>query len=104
SVTWKELRKAIQSANPRLDARISPGLKTSPLVVDVGNGWWALGYSTDCVERASGQHARDLLVVAEEASGLESHAWKAIDSFGYSLVIAIGNPIRTDGRFAGLTR
>jgi hypothetical protein len=104
SVTWKELRKAIKSARVPLDARISPGLKTSPLVLDLGNGWSALGYSTDCVERASGQHAGELLVVAEEASGLESHAWEAIDSFGYRRLIAIGNPIRPDGRFVDLIR
>jgi hypothetical protein len=104
SVTWKELRKAIKSAKIPMEARISPGLKTSPLVVDLGNGWSALGYSTDCVERASGQHNRDLLVVAEEASGLEPHAWEAIDSFGYRRLIAIGNPIRPDGRFVELIR
>jgi hypothetical protein len=104
SVTWKELRKAIQSAEIPLDARISPGLKTSPLVLDLGNGWSALGYSTDCVERASGQHAGQLLVVAEEASGLEPHAWEALDSFGYRRLIAIGNPIRPDGRFVDLIR
>src|SRR6476659_3003435 len=62
SVTWKELRKAIKSAIIPLDARISAGLKTSPLVVDLGNGWSALGYSTNCVERASGQHAGNVLV------------------------------------------
>jgi hypothetical protein len=102
SVLWKELRKAIQAAEIPLHARISTGLKTSPLVVELDNGWCALGYSTDCVERASGQHAGELLVVAEEASGLEDHAWDAINSFGYRRLIAIGNPIRPDGRFVEL--
>jgi hypothetical protein len=104
SVTWKELRKAIASCHIPLDARISPGLKTSPLVLDLAPGWTALGYSTNCVERASGQHGGNVLVVAEEASGLEQHAWDAIDSFGYRRMIAIGNPIRPDGRFVDLIR
>jgi hypothetical protein len=104
SVVWKELRKALKSALLPLKARVSTGMKTSPLVVELDNGWSALGYSTNCVERASGQHAGELLVVAEEASGLEPHAWEAIDSFGYRRMIAIGNPIRPDGRFVDLIR
>ena len=47
---------------------------------------------------------RDLLVVAEEASGMEPHAWEAIDSLKYQRLIAIGNPIRPDGRFVELIR
>jgi hypothetical protein len=104
SVTWKEVRKAIAGAKVPLQAKVSQGLRTSPHVVDLGNGWCALGYSTDCVERASGQHAADLLVVAEEASGIEPYAWEAIDSLKYQRLIAIGNPIRPDGRFVELIR
>ena len=104
SVLWKELRRALDNAPVPLAAHVSSGMKTSPQVVDLGNGWCALGYSTDCVERASGQHAGNMLVVAEEASGLEPHAWEAIDSLKYQRMIAIGNPIRPDGRFVELIR
>jgi hypothetical protein len=104
SVTWKEVRKAIAGAKVPLQAKVSQGLRTSPHVVDLGNGWSALGYSTDCVERASGQHAGELLVVAEEASGIEPYAWEALDSLKYQRLIAIGNPIRPEGRFIDLIR
>jgi hypothetical protein len=40
-------------------------------MVEVSPRWHALGYSTTSVERASGQHAKDLLVIIEEASGVE---------------------------------
>src|SRR5260370_4792816 len=103
-MTWKEVRRAVAHAKVPLNAHTSTGLRTSPLVVVLGNGWSALGYSTDCVERASGQHAPQLLVVAEEASGVEAHAWEAIDSLKYRRLLAIGNPIRPDGRFVELIR
>ena len=67
-------------------------------------GWQALGYSTTSMERASGQHARDLLVVVEEASGVDDEIWDAIESLKYTKLVAIGNPIRADGRFVDLIR
>jgi hypothetical protein len=112
SVTWKEIRRAINNAG-RIDkdgkphgiplkARISNGVKASPQVVDLGGGWQALGYSTTTVERASGQHAGELLVIVEEASGVPDEIWDAIESLGYTKLVAIGNPLRADGGFVDL--
>jgi hypothetical protein len=56
------------------------------------------------VERASGQHAKNLLVIVEEASGVEYEIWDAIESLKYSKLVAIGNPIRAKGRFFELIR
>ncbi len=67
-------------------------------------GWHALGYPTTSVERASGQHAKDLLVIIEEASGVEDEIWNALYSRKYSKLVAIGNPIRAEGRFVDLIR
>ena len=67
-------------------------------------GWHALGYPTTSVERASGQHAKDLLVIIEEASGVEDEIWNALYSLKYSKLVAIGNPIRAEGRFVDLIR
>jgi hypothetical protein len=107
SVTWKEVRRAIggfdEFAPPiPLGARISSGIKTSPHTVDLGGGWQALGFSTTSVERASGQHAGELLVVIEEASGAEDVVWEAVESLKYTKLVAIGNPLRPDGGFAEL--
>jgi hypothetical protein len=105
TVTWKELRAAVRAcpfANRGLPLTVSDGAKTSPAVAQVRPGWTALGYSTTSVERASGHHAADLLVIVEEASGVEDEAWEAIDSLGASRVVAIGNPLRPDGGFAEL--
>ena len=64
----------------------------------------ALGYSTTSVERASGQHNRKLLVIVEEASGVEDEIWDALDSLKYVRLLAISNPIRPDGRLVELIR
>ena len=104
SVTWKEIRRAVEQA-PLLSVfnpTVSIGIKTSPHTVRLNNGSMALGFSTRNIERASGQHAGELLVVVEEASGLEKEIWDAVESFGYSKLVAIGNPLRADGGFADL--
>ena len=79
-------------------------MKASPALVEMRPGWQALGYSTTSVERASGQHAKDLLVIVEEASGVEDEIWDALESLKYSKLVAIGNPIRAEGRFVDLIR
>src|SRR5208337_572423 len=73
-------------------------------MVEVSPGWHALGYSTTSVERASGQHAKDLLVIVEEASGVKDEIWDALESLKYTKLVAIGNPIRAEGRFVDLIR
>jgi hypothetical protein len=104
TVTWKEIRRAVEGSRIPFGARLSNGIKASPHVVDMGNGWQALGYSTTSVERASGQHAEHLLVVVEEASGVDDEIWDALDSLKYSRLAAFGNPIRAEGRFVELMR
>jgi hypothetical protein len=102
SVTWKEIRKAINGSEFPIGAKISQGIKTSPHTVVMAPGWQALGYSTTTVERASGQHAGQLLVIVEEASGVEKEAWDAIESLGYTKLVAIGNPLRAECGFVDL--
>lgn len=97
SVTWKEVRKAIENSRIPLRAKLSNGIKASPQTVTLGSGWQALGYSTTSVERASGQHNRKLLVIAEEASGIDDETWHALDGLKYVRLLAILNPIRPDG-------
>jgi len=104
SVTWKEIRRAIDGCRLPFRPRISSGIKASPALVEIRPGWQALGYSTTSVERASGQHARDLLVVVEEASGVEDEIWDALESLNYTRLLVIGNPIRAEGRFVDLIR
>ena len=102
SVTWKEVRKAVEGSRIPLGAKMSKGVKTSPQTVELAPGWTALGYSTTSVERASGQHARKVLVIVEEASGLDDEQWGALHSLKYNRLLAIGNPVRAEGGFIRL--
>jgi phage terminase large subunit len=104
SVTWKEIKRALDEALIPFGGKLSNGIKASPQLVEIAPGWQALGFATTSVERASGQHAPQLLVVVEEASGVEEEIWQAIDSLGYERLLAIGNPIRAEGKFVDLIR
>jgi hypothetical protein len=106
SVTWKEIRRAV-TGSPILRSfqpKISQGIKTSPQLLELAPGWGALGYSTTSVERASGQHGGQLLVIGEEASGIDQEIADAIESLGYTKLVLIGNPIRADGWFVSMIR
>jgi hypothetical protein len=98
SVTWKELRFAGNHSAFPLGMQISPGIKASPLRAIVQGDWGALGYSTTSVERASGQHNRKLLVVANEASGILDEIFDALDGLKYVRLLLTLNPIRARGR------
>jgi hypothetical protein len=71
SVTWKEIRRAVENGVIPFGGRLSNGVKASPQMLELAPGWHALGFSTTSVERASGQHSPHLLVIVEEASGVE---------------------------------
>ncbi len=104
SVTWKEVRRAIEGSKFPIGARFSQGIKSSPQTVTLGTDWQALGFSTTSVERASGQHNRKLLAIVEEASGVEDPIYDALDSLKYVRALLIGNPLRATGRFVDLIR
>jgi hypothetical protein len=103
SIIFKELRRAIEGSHlPK--PKISLGIKTSPAVIEIAPGWHGLGYSTTTIERASGQHARELLVVCDEASAIEPEIFDALESLKYTRLLAMGNPIRAEGVFVDLIR
>ncbi len=106
SVLFKEIRRAVQNCPywkaGLLRMTISPGIKSSPATAIIQPGWGAVGFSTSTIERASGHHAADMLVIVDEASGVPDESWQAIESLGFSKMLVAGNPIRSDGKFAAL--
>jgi hypothetical protein len=113
SVLWKELRRALR---PRFEQekRVSPRLNlgydhltrgySSPqrLSVQQGTDWGALGFSAQFEEGFSGQHAGELLVIVDEASGVTAPIWSAIHGLAASRMVVCGNPIRYDCHFREL--
>jgi hypothetical protein len=104
SVTWKEVRRAANRSLIPLGIKVSTCIRGSPLRAVMRDDWGALGYSTDSVERASGQHNKNLLVIVDEASGLEPEIYEALDSLKAIRMMLNGNPIRPDGPFVDAIR
>ena len=72
----------------------------SPLLIEnVESGGYAIGLSSATVEAASGHHAENLLVVIDEASGVEDDRISALNSLNPSNVVMIGNPLLPSGVF-----
>ena len=99
---WRELR-----SQHRKSKRTLPG---EPLQVgwDLDEAWFATGISTRDTTRFQGYHAEDLLVVLDEACGVERFIWEAIED-GLAVsegnrILAIGNPTDPTGRFAQVCR
>jgi phage terminase large subunit len=104
SVLFKELRRAMAKAVVPLPGRLSDSPRAAPQTLEIDSvGWGCLGIATRGVERLSGQHNPDLLVVVDEASGIEEAIWEALDSQNPSKAVYCGNPLRPNGRFHDLS-
>jgi hypothetical protein len=61
-----------------------------------------LGVSTDAPERISGHHGGHILVIIDEASGVDAKIWESVESLlasGDAKLLAIGNPLVAAGPF-----
>jgi hypothetical protein len=104
SVLWKELRKALRGARVPLGHDHLTRGYTSPqrLTVQNGTDWGALGFAAQFEEGFSGQHAAELLVIVDEASGVTAPIWSAIHGLAAARLVVAGNPIRHDCHFREL--
>jgi hypothetical protein len=113
SVLWKEIRRAIRprfkrgcQIGPRLDLgydHFTEGYNSPQrFAVKYGTDWGALGFAAKSEEGFSGQHAGDLLVIVDEASGITEPIWSAIHGLAASRLVVVGNPIRYDCHFRQL--
>jgi len=95
-ILWREIRQAWSGARYKLGGRL---LQTS---LELADGWMAFGFATDVPENFQGLHAKHLLVVADEAPGIEPDIWEAIDGVltgEHCRLLAIGNPTEPAGEF-----
>lgn len=96
NLLWVELRKAAMSS------RMPFGATPSSTDLRLAPDWFAIGLSTDVPERFQGHHADHLLLVVDEASGVDEAIYDAARGFltgGNAKVLLIGNPTRTVGTF-----
>ena len=104
SVLWKEIRRALRSSRAPLGHdHLTQGYGSPQrLQVRGGSEWQALGFACKSEEGLSGQHAGDLLVIVDEASGVEDRIWSAIHGLAASRLVVVGNPIKYDCHFREL--
>ena len=97
---WRNVRSAVAEANRR-----APGTFPEPLAtrLDLGTEWYAIGMSTSKPERMQGEHAPDMLVIVDEASGVEDEIFSVMEGFRTASenarMLLLGNPTRVGGQF-----
>jgi phage terminase large subunit len=98
---WNEIHRL--AANAKVPY---PPLRTTELKLR-GENNFALGFATNQTENFQGYHGKHILLIADEASGIESGIWDAIAGImagGMVHVVMAGNPITRSGAFfAGFT-
>ena len=93
-ILWKE----IGNLHYKMRHKINRGalLKTQ---LQMNEEHFAIGLSTDDRQRFQGFHSPHLLVVVDEAGGVSSDIWEAIEGLHPDKVLAIGNPLDPMGDF-----
>jgi hypothetical protein len=101
---WSEIKNAYNSSQFRLGGRI---LETQLKIED---DWFAIGLSTrgKAKEREFGTpkfqgfHSENLLVLLDEAPGIEPEIWTSVETLITGInnkIVAIGNPTSPSGKF-----
>lgn len=97
NVLWRAIWKAWERAPHTL---FQSRRTRSPLLLEnISGGGYCIGLSSATVEAASGHHAENLLVLIDEASGVDDDRIAALNSLNPSQVVMIGNPLVPSGVF-----
>lgn len=97
---WREIRGRVGRAHGERKARDLPSPTTVKL--ELGDQWFAIGLSTNEPERFQGHHSDHLLLIVDEASGVDERIYEAAEGFltaEGAKVLLIGNPTRVGGQF-----
>jgi len=95
---WKEVHKACTGAKIKMGGK----LLDTELRAPAQAGWYMMGLSTDEPDKFQGFHAENLLVIIDEASGVDRRIYEASQSVMTSAncrMLAIGNPLEPSGWF-----
>jgi hypothetical protein len=100
---WSGIKQAFASSRYPLAGRISEG-SASPQLLTIDSKWFAIGFSAAKVESFQGirPDGGEMLVLVDEASGVDDAIWHAIESLGATSHVVFGNPIRSKCRFRDL--
>src|SRR6202035_973199 len=93
---WSEIYRAVDRAKVPY-----PELKTTELKLRDNNNF-AIGFSTNQAENFQGYHGKDVLIIADEAPGIDSGVWDAVAGTiagGNVHIVMAGNPTSPSGAF-----
>lgn len=93
TILWKEIATLYNKA------KVSIGGSLLNTELKLNDEWFALGISTDEINRFQGFHSPYLLVILDEALGIKQEIWEAIEGLHPYRVLAIGNPLSPEGDF-----
>lgn len=105
SLLWQEIARRHRRANVLAESDPTrPSLPGALLQtrLKIAEGHFAMGLSTDEPVRFQGFHAENLLVVLDEACGVQEEIWEAVEGICVgrnNRALAISNPLSPAGRF-----
>jgi hypothetical protein len=94
---WREIRVAYKRARYPLGGRMYQVPR-----LEISDDWFAFGFSTDEPESFQGPHGEYVLIIVDEASGVDAGIFEAIEgvmSAGETHLLLIGNPTKVSGNF-----
>jgi phage terminase large subunit len=100
NVLWREIRSLHSQCFKHLGAYAEPNL--TELWMDEEREWGAIGFSTDDPSQMQGIHARDILVLVDEAAGMDDELMDSLLSLAtgaHGCLAMVGNPTRIGGMF-----
>jgi hypothetical protein len=95
-ILWQEVKKLYENS------RIPLGGKMYTTQLKVDTGWFAMGFSTEDPDAFQGHHAKHMLVVFDEACGIDPKIWEACEGVltgRHAILLGIGNPTDPDTPF-----
>lgn len=96
---WKEVRTSYDKSSIKLGGNFSP---KSPELQLIQDQWYAMGVSTDDPNKFVGFHEKNILVIVDEAAGVNPKIFEGIEgilSSENAHLLLIGNPTSTSGEF-----
>jgi phage terminase large subunit len=103
--TWRQVKdviwRYIRTKHAKAPIKLSDK-QCNQVGLDLSEEWFAIGLSTRDAEKFFGYHADDILVIVDEASGVEEEIYIGVDAVTPNLnahVLMIGNPTNPEGRF-----
>jgi len=96
NLLWREIR----GEHRKFEYFLGGECNTDSL--DLGSEWFAIGLSTNQPERFQGFHAKNILLIIDEASGVNQEIFDAAEGCMTSAnarMLLLGNPTRVNGEF-----